>query len=471
MKIFPPEPDIKLYEEGFEHQDILQRASVGTSLSDLIERIEDPLVIALDGGWGTGKTYFLKRWVGAHGQDSDRKATPVYFDAFASDYLSDPLPALVSAIGERFPREQEGAVDRMKSAAFKFAKPIARIGLAFATYGATEVASAAGDAVINAASGEVSKALEQYWSQEDGRRAAMEEFRLALMDIVAGHPDTSDETEEDTDNTSQAGLVIVIDELDRCRPDYALEVLEVIKHFFSIPGVRFVLGVNLSALENSVKARYGDNFDASAYLRKFINVTFSLPSKIGNRHHEQDAVLVYLKHHLTEMRIPEHIVEPLVDHIKLAARNNQISIRDVGKILSSIPLLRGDILEKGKVMNGWIDVTVTLLVSKVLRPDLHPKFLNATITESDLEDYFDATVARRTDNIDDDRNKEFDHDTWVQFHMWVYLSSDGKLPDSYSQHAESFARQFDSWGRLDSPRLVPKKANRFWIDLFHMADG
>ena len=92
MKIVSPEPAVDLYNEGFEETDILQRRNTGAALSDLLSRIAD----SLDGRWGTGKMYFLKRWMGAH-----KGATTVYFGAFAHDYVSDPLPALVSVLEER----------------------------------------------------------------------------------------------------------------------------------------------------------------------------------------------------------------------------------------------------------------------------------------------------------------------------------------------------------------------------------
>ncbi len=461
MKIFSPEPHVNLYEEGFEDNDILDRSKVGKSLSDLVERIEDPMVVALDGGWGTGKTYFLKRWVGAHAVDNQGTAKTVYFDAFANDYLSDPLPALVSALRERFPNADKSTVKRIKGAVFKLAKPVARMGLAVATKGATEVLAPVGDAAVNALSDEASNALETYWSQVDGRRAAMEEFRLALTELVAA----PDETEGD-DAPAGARLVIVVDELDRCRPDYALEVLEVIKHFFSIPGVTFVLGVNLEALENSVKARYGADIDASAYLRKFINVTLSLPSEIGSPNHQESTNIVYLKHYLSEMKVPEHISERLQLHINLVARNNRVSIRDIGKILSSVSLLSGDLLNDKEKLQGCIDVTITLLVSRIIRPDLYPKFLDACVTESDLEEYFDATVARRSRNIDGERNPDYDRGTWGQFNTWMYLVQDGHLPGEDPNMVESFGRRFSDWGQPDEPVTVPKTAHRDWIDLF-----
>lgn len=55
MKLFPPDPEIVLYETGFGTEDAFNRIGTGKSLSDLVERIEDPLVIALDGGWAAAR--------------------------------------------------------------------------------------------------------------------------------------------------------------------------------------------------------------------------------------------------------------------------------------------------------------------------------------------------------------------------------------------------------------------------------
>lgn len=58
MKTFPPEPQVALYEEGFEDRDVLQRAEISKSLSERVERIGDPIVVALDGGWALERHIF-----------------------------------------------------------------------------------------------------------------------------------------------------------------------------------------------------------------------------------------------------------------------------------------------------------------------------------------------------------------------------------------------------------------------------
>jgi hypothetical protein len=78
--------------------------------------------------------------------------------------------------------------------------------------------------------------------------------------------------------------LIIIDELDRCNPNYAIEFLETIKHFFDIKGLIFALGVDKKQLASSAKALFGQDLDFDEYYRKFAhrNITLSVksPSKI-----------------------------------------------------------------------------------------------------------------------------------------------------------------------------------------------
>ena len=64
-------------------------------------------------------------------------------------------------------------------------------------------------------------------------------------------------------------LLIFIDELDRCKPLFAVSLLERIKHYFDNPNITFVFSTNLSELQNTIRNLYGDQFSASRYLDKF----------------------------------------------------------------------------------------------------------------------------------------------------------------------------------------------------------
>jgi len=304
-----PEPEIELYKDGFKSHatgklhDQLGREPTGKALSDLVDRIAEPMVIALDGGWGSGKSFFLKCWVGEHLKREQNTTQTVYFDAFKHDFVDEPLISLMGVIEDRF--EDEDVKDKTwkkrfagtVSVAKRLLKPTLRIGAAVGTGMASEVAIAAIgtekidtvvdgaiDAGLKGIGAEASAAVDELWKSEAGRRQAMTEFRKSLIALTEPVTEKPAEAEDEAAKTPDEQkprhrkLVIVVDELDRCRPDYALSLLELIKHFFDVPHVHFVLGVNMRELENSVKARYGGGINAGLYLQKFVTLTMGLPT-------------------------------------------------------------------------------------------------------------------------------------------------------------------------------------------------
>lgn len=73
-------------------------------------------------------------------------------------------------------------------------------------------------------------------------------------------------------------IFVVIDELDRCRPDYAISLLEGIKHIINAKGITFIISTNITQLSESVKSLYGQNFDGRKYLRRFFDFEFEMPA-------------------------------------------------------------------------------------------------------------------------------------------------------------------------------------------------
>ncbi len=115
----------------------------------------------LDGAWGSGKSVFLKCWVGAHRLENEGSAQTVYFDAFRHDYLDDPLLGLMSVIADRFEAadERPQALERAKKAVAVLSKPAARLILAAATAGVSELTGVIGDAVAHGSAREVEERL------------------------------------------------------------------------------------------------------------------------------------------------------------------------------------------------------------------------------------------------------------------------------------------------------------------------
>ena len=101
----------------------------------------------------------------------------------------------------------------------------------------------------------------------------IEEFKEKLESMAnAGTTEA-----ERADAGGHKPLLVMIDELDRCRPTYAVELLETAKHLFAVDQVVFVLAVNRTELQHAVKALYGNEFKADGYLRRFIDLDVHLP--------------------------------------------------------------------------------------------------------------------------------------------------------------------------------------------------
>jgi hypothetical protein len=80
-----------------------------------------------------------------------------------------------------------------------------------------------------------------------------------------------------TASSKKGPLIVVIDELDRCRPSYALEMLERVKHLFDVPNVVFLFFIHSPALHSAIQKTYGQGISSAEYLKKFFSLTIGLP--------------------------------------------------------------------------------------------------------------------------------------------------------------------------------------------------
>jgi hypothetical protein len=364
MKLFPEESNFVVGEVGFDGDDtkgrkydLLNRKPFGQKLTKLVDRFEQPVVIALDGSWGSGKSHFLKLWAGAHSKELNGKAELIYFDAFEHDFLDDPLVSLVSrlvVLGEA-KSWSDKALTKVKKSAMPLVNGVLRAGLAFATAGISEATGPVLDAVIGKVGDLTEDQISDFWTQETGRIAAMVQFKAALVALTA--------SEGSAGNPRK--LVFIIDELDRCRPDYALSLLEIVKHFFAVPNVHFVLGVNLNALHHSVKARYGNDFDAQLYLQKFIQLVVKLPDQKDDR--LQLPWETYFRAITFDMGIHHEVSLASINQIQLIALSRTVSLRDVQRVASRLTLLP---VKFPDFSHGQIMIGISAVLFQVFRPDI-----------------------------------------------------------------------------------------------------
>ncbi len=223
-------------DDPFE-QDRLDRQRRVEALCQLILRIESAGVIAVNGRFGSGKSVFLGMCA-AHLRKQD---VPVAeFNAWQQSHTGVPLVDLVSAL-----RRDPSATQRLWQIAVNLAWRSASV----ATGGSIER--------------EDFQPPEDFgkfeeWQQTEERRT---QFRDALAAMVG----------------ESGRLVVLIDELDRCPPARALELLDAVRHLFDVPGVVILLGINEQELRHRVRKLYGQDCEAAEYLRRFVDLMIDLP--------------------------------------------------------------------------------------------------------------------------------------------------------------------------------------------------
>lgn len=376
MHIFPAPIDIA-EEEGFVHEkDIFQRGDFGEGLVNLVSKSEDPLVILLDSPWGTGKTTFIKMWAG----ELRKRGFPVvHFDAFENDHVDNAFVAISAEIirlSQSLKKTKSPAYKKFVKRAGRFGgillRTSARIGVKAATLGAIDFAdiealkSVAND-VAKEASTKADDYVESILMLQSQEKSSLESLRDALANLAG------DLKEERTDEIKP--LIFIIDELDRCKPTFALELLERIKHVFSVPNVHFLLAAQLGQLENSVRFSYGADIDALTYLQKFYNVVVHFPPSSSSRHERHIAKFV------GHLRQSMSLGEDDMAIVTYVAELRGLSFRTIERIATSLALARAFV----PANYLWIPSIISVLcIMKIIAPDLFQRARERQLAAEDI---------------------------------------------------------------------------------------
>ncbi|BBC26293.1 P-loop NTPase fold protein [Pseudanabaena sp. ABRG5-3] len=256
--------------------DALGRKDIEPPLTQFVSQATGSFVLALDASWGSGKTTFLEMW-----QVKLKQAGHIciHLNAWQNDFVPDPLIAIVGELKKAIEdyASQSGEASIIISEQMKknrrivdsLLKRLLPLGVKIATHGLIDIEPAIEKGFADAASSAAEDLIENY---EKGK-AEIKEFRKSLADLAS----------QVASLNPSAKVVIIIDELDRCRPTYAIELLERVKHLFDASGVVFILGIDRSQLNHSIRSLYGSEFDATGYLRRFIDLDYRLPEpQVGN---------------------------------------------------------------------------------------------------------------------------------------------------------------------------------------------
>jgi predicted KAP-like P-loop ATPase len=274
-------------------QDAFDLESVADTLTGMIRDQKEPLVISLNSEWGTGKTTFLKMW-----QTKLREkegCSCIYFNAWENDYAEDPLVTFIGELDwevEGHEKTKDGKLskiwDEFKTCGINVLKNIVPVSIGIASQGTVSPELIKG---LRKPGGKKGKPAEQEAGNAITSYKKTKELHTEFKRLIGKL------ALEIRSQSKEFPLIILVDELDRCRPDFALSFLERIKHFMEVRNIVFVLAMDKGALEAAVECRYGatnrrneeegkeekNGKDFSkGYLDRFFHLSLSLPPADNN---------------------------------------------------------------------------------------------------------------------------------------------------------------------------------------------
>ena len=295
MRLSPEEPD---FSQGFTSEnDIFNRKALYEKIINVVNHSEDSnLVLALNDKWGNGKTSFVKM-LKAELELSENNINVIYFDSFKNDYQKDPLLPMISCVYNSIEHDEKSIKEKVfqtgKSVALSISKQVPKsiINILTSKLIDSDDIDKIKESIVDATNAPWESYIEDKIKNSQEEEDKIESFRAILRSI---HQKTNNKT------------LFIIDELDRARPDFSLNLLELIKHIFNVEGFYFLLVMNKQQFEESIKIRYG-NINSSLYLNKFIDYWFTLPKDIFTTEEYINSEGYRMPKHLTLGAYLQHI--------------------------------------------------------------------------------------------------------------------------------------------------------------------
>lgn len=368
-------------ESPFANDD-LGRRPVVEFLAGLIDRLEGPFVLAIDSPWGTGKTTLIKMLAA---EMERQNFQCVQFNAWKVDYVTDPLVALVSSV-DRVSLGDASAeaafhesLRKVKKAAGVLAKRALVAGAKAATFGVLDVETEI-ETVAAELAGDLAGDIFESYEQE---RKILEKFREDLANAISQLSEAG----------KKANLIFFIDELDRCRPTFAIELLERIKHLFDVPNLVFVLSIDKRQLESITSAVYGQGIDAPEYLRRFIDLEMGIPTADSKQFTKRlisrfdlDSVFAQRKGQVTAYD-KDHFIDfftAIADAMELTLRARERCLTRLKVVMDQTP------------PNNYLDpVLVALLIAlRTNQPEMFREVVSGRAAPSETMDFLTNRVSR-----------------------------------------------------------------------------
>jgi KAP family P-loop domain len=336
--------------------DLFGRAKLAERLTGFLHRLPDGAVIAIDSQWGEGKTWFGRRWNANLKDDGFQTA---YIDCFQRDHLDDPFTMIAGEFLTLADTSKPAIQTKLLTAGKKLGVALLPVAAKFAinTVGhwalgnatLSDTLSEGLESLDASAADALEKAVAKHIADYQDSNASVDAFKAALTEMTAqnGKP-----------------IVVFMDELDRCRPDFAVRTIERVKHFFDVPGVIFVLLINRNQLVAAVEGLYGSKVDANAYLAKFIPISLTLPKQTSVERHGDDDNRRHCKSELTRLGFPNtNFNDGFAGMVGILATLFNLSLRDVERAVM--------LYSFAQPLNSLSSASAWPIALKLHKPDLY----------------------------------------------------------------------------------------------------
>ncbi len=326
--------------------DGLRRENFTNVLTDRIQNGISPYTISVSGGWGTGKTFILRRWQQQLENDGYKA---IYYNAWEDDFCVNPLVSIIGQIATKIKDNSlKGLIDDVK----EIAKPLL-------------VKKILGHAGLNQAElqSEIDNTIDEYSKQITQIKKLKKSLEKLTTKIKGetGHP-----------------LIFIIDELDRCRPTFAIEVLERIKHLFNIPGIIFVLGMNRIELAKSIRYIYG-NIKSEEYLSRFYDIDLNLNAPKSSNYYLH--LINTHKEALNDIDVNGSITScsDIFDYLNISIRDTEYCFRVLCFILNT--------KISYKKREGWAVACIIVILLRMTKSELYWRFIQGKSSSIEVIDY------------------------------------------------------------------------------------
>ena len=377
--------------ESLYNQDLLGRKNCIITLTDYIKNF-DFKVFSIHSPWGTGKTIFVNFWKYYLEKNLSNEFYCIYFNAWENDDSNNPLLSIILELKNKQFYSDSSELDSLISVARilieKSPKVILKsfLGLINLSKDKKEKIEKTLFKLID--DGLTFETLEKLFKEKDELEKKISEYGEYQAEILKKELKLMLKEELiNFQNKQNKKIVFFIDELDRCKPTYAVKTLEVIKHFFSLDNYYFILSWDLEQLSYSISTLYGVNMDSGGYLRRFIDFEYTLPhtnlEKYINKKFEDKSYL--LKCSIKSFDFSLRDINKISDLFKISK-----SIKNFYKIID----LKSRVNKKQAVYFRYIGEIFLLLKYKY--PVLYIKLKNKTINDSEKENLKDI-IKTKTD--------------------------------------------------------------------------